>query len=244
MKQKISTLIVENDILSIKILNELIEKYCPKIEIIREANNTEKFIELFEKHQPDLLILNLEEGKNTLEILDGFKDLDCEIIIISSNEFHAIKAINFCQLSGYILKPVDVLEFKKVIKKAVKNIEQKNQIKEKLKRHLSNKLIAISTAKSIEFITINNIIYLEADGKYTVFHLLNGSTKVVSKNLGNYEDILPHYIFFRIHHKYIVNLKKVLNINRGDGNYCYMVNGKTLSIAKRRQESLRKFLYL
>ena len=90
----------------------------------------------------------------------------------------------------------------------------------------------------------SEILYLEADGKYTVFYMSDNTKKVVSKNIGEYEKTLPDSIFFRIHHKYIVNLKKVLKINRSDGNYCQLLNGKTLSIAKRRQEELRKFLNL
>ena len=104
--------------------------------------------------------------------------------------------------------------------------------------------MAIPTSTSIEFIETNDIMYLEADGKYTVFYLENNSSKMVSKNIGEYEKHLPKDLFFRIHHKYIVNLNKIKVINKSDGNYCQLKDGKSLSIAKRRQDELRKFLNL
>lgn len=245
MGKTIKTLIVEDDITNIKLLKLLLEKYCPEIEIVGEARNSKKFIDLFFKKQPDLLLLDIHlgESKNTLDILSEIHDFTSEIIIISSDESYAVKAINQYKVAGYIIKPINTIELKRVISNVTERINLK-RTKENNTDKLSEKIIAISTTKSIEFLQIKDIIYLEADGKYTVFHLTNGKEKVVSKNLGEYEKILPHHIFFRIHHKYIVNLQKVVNINRADGNYCHLVNGKSLSIAKRRQDSLRKFLHI
>ena len=142
---------------------------------------------------------------------------------------------------GYLVKPYGLIDFKRVITSTIKKI-QNIRDKQTYCKGLTEDLIAISTIKSIEFIKTKDILYLEADGKYTVFHLIDDIVKVVSKNLGEYEKVLPKQLFFRIHHKYIVNLCTIKNINRSDGNYCHLINGKSLSIAKRRQESLRKFL--
>lgn len=109
---------------------------------------------------------------------------------------------------------------------------------------ISENFIALPNLNSIEFVETKNILYLEADGNYTIFHLVHSITKVVSKNIGEYEKILPTNFFFRIHHKYITNFKKVTLISKSDGYYCELTNGKTLPVAKRRQEELRKFLKL
>ncbi|QTE23774.1 LytR/AlgR family response regulator transcription factor [Polaribacter cellanae] len=245
MNTKIRTLIVEDDVMQVTLLKFLIKKYFPEIELVGEAVNSVNCIDLLLVKKPDLLLLDIHLGKeiNTLEILSEIKDITCKIIIISSCESFAVKAINYFNVAGYIVKPVEIIELKNVISKVVKEFKIKKQCNI-LSNKISNELIAISTTKSIELLSVKDIIYLEADGKYTVFHLVSGKTRVVSKNLGEYEKILPKHIFFRIHHKYIVNLQNVININRADGNYCYLINGKSLSIAKRRQESLRNFLHL
>jgi two-component system LytT family response regulator len=246
MEQRVKTLIVEKEDLNIELLKGIIDKCFPEIEIIGEARNAEQFINLLQENQPDLILLDihLDEEENTLDLLADFKDLDTEIIILSINELHAVKAINEYRISGYMVKPINAIEFKRATNNAVKNILNKKIFENNLTARLSEKLLAISTIKSIEFIKINDIIYLEADGKYTVFYLIDGKEKVVSKNLGEYEKILPSHYFYRIHHKYIVNLREVATINKADGNYCHLKDGKSLSIAKRRQEPLRKFLNL
>ena len=243
MGEIIKTLIVEDDPMSVKLLKLLIKKYCPEIEIVGIAKNANHFINLYFEKLPSLIFLDIHLGgkKNSLSILNEIHNLDAEVVIISADINHAMDAINDYQVAGYILKPVGVFELKKVLTTATRNLRIKRAASNSI-AGLSEKLIAISTAKTIEFLMVRDIIYLEAEGKYTLFHLTNGETKMVSKNIGEYEKILPQQVFYRIHHKFIVNLQKVQNINKTEGSYCHLENGISLTIAKRRHELLRKFL--
>lgn len=247
MKEKFKTLIVEDDEVNIKLLKLLLEKYCPDIEVIDVAKNTNDFIDKFLKYKPDILLLDIDLGehKNTLDILDDLEDIKSKIIITSSHKGYALKAINKYHVSGYILKPINSVKLINVINTAKINILEKRASKDVITdSHAGQEIIGIPSSTSIELIDTKDILYLEADGKYTVFHMINGSSKIVSKNIGHYEALLPKHYFFRIHYKYIVNLTKVTAISRSDGNYCLLTNGKSLSIANRRNESLRKFLRL
>ena len=109
---------------------------------------------------------------------------------------------------------------------------------------INDKFIALPQNDAIELVKIENIIYLEADGKYTTFYLLDEVIKIVSKNIGFYEDKLPTDFFFRIHHKFIVNFKLVSYITTSEGNYCILKNNKSLNISKRKLEPLKRFLNL
>ena len=246
MKDTYSAFIIEDDSVNIRLLTILLEKYCPNIEIVGEARNTVEFTDLILTKQADILLLDIDLGeeRNTLEILNDVDTLESEIIIISSHEEYALKAINQHQVSGYLIKPINSLNLTNAIHKAIAAIKHKKELLSNTSKTISEKILALPTATSIEFIEIENILYLEADGKYTVFYLEDGTSKVVSKNIGSYEKLLPEKLFFRIHHKYIINIKKLSVINRSDGNYCQLTNGKSLSIAKRRQEELRRFLNL
>ena len=64
------------------------------------------------------------------------------------------------------------------------------------------KRIAISTTQGLQFIKIDDIIYLEASVNYTKFHLASNIKYTVSKTLKDFEDILPIDIFIRIHNFY------------------------------------------
>ena len=104
--------------------------------------------------------------------------------------------------------------------------------------------IAIPSMNKITFVKFDDIVFLKSDGRYTEFCLDGSKSMVSSKNLGSYESLLDSKVFFRIHNSYIVNLSKVVSIDKSGGNYCEMNNGKSLPIAKRRQEILYKTIRL
>ncbi len=68
---------------------------------------------------------------------------------------------------------------------------------------INDKFLALRLDDVVELVEINNIMYLEANGKYTTFYLLDDIIKVVSKNIGFYEDklpqdfLLPHLLLLR-----------------------------------------------
>lgn len=247
MTQKLKAYIVEDNTMNIETLKELLAKHFPNISIIGEATNTEQFIELLLENMADIIFLDieLEEEKTSLDILKEFENIQAEVIITSSSKEYALKALNEHTITSYLLKPLDILSLHKTILKLVKKLELKTETKLiETQENMSGEVIAIPGLTTIEIVKLTDILFLEADGKYTKFHLEDGTSKVVSKNIGSYELLLPKNIFFRIHHKYILNISKTDSIYRTDGHYCVLKNGKNLPIAKRRIEELRKFLYL
>jgi two-component system LytT family response regulator len=225
----------------------LAQKCCSNIEFIGEATNTTEFIDLLLLNKADIIFLDidLQEEITSLDILNNFKLIAAEIIVITSLEEYAIKALNDYNISSYILKPINILNLQKALHKAQERIKEKERISKPLTlKNLAENVIATSDVQKIEILDIDTIMYLEADGKYTIFHLLNGTSKVVSKNIGSYATILPKNKFFRIHHKYIINIGKTESIYKTDGHYCLLKNTKTLPIAKRRLEEFRTFLSL
>ncbi|MBG7610984.1 response regulator transcription factor [Polaribacter sp. BAL334] len=247
MSRKLKAYIVEDNIMNVEILKELIDKYYPSISIVGEATNTEEFVELLMQNEADVIFLDIELGqkKNSLDILKEFENIDSEIIIISSSEEYALKALNEHTITSYLLKPINLLDFQKTIQKLGKKLNETIESKTSPNFDtITRDVIAIPGLTMIEIVSLNDILYVEADGKYTKFHLEDGSSKIVSKNIGIYENILPKNLFFRIHHKYILNISKTDNVFRTDGSYCVLKNGKNLPIAKRRMQELRKFLCL
>ena len=96
--------------------------------------------------------------------------------------------------------------------------------------------------QQIDFIKIDDILYFESDGRYTIIHLIDKTTFFVSKNIGEYDKILAPRYFFRIHKKYLINLKYIVNINNADGSNCELIGNLILPVAKRRKEDLVSFL--
>jgi len=96
--------------------------------------------------------------------------------------------------------------------------------------------IALPTMESIEFVKVDEVIRCEADGGYTLFYLMDGSKHVVSKSLGYYESLLTEALFYRIHHKHLVNLRHVQRYVRGSGGMVEMPDGKDVDVSVRKKE--------
>jgi two-component system LytT family response regulator len=67
---------------------------------------------------------------------------------------------------------------------------------------------------------------------------------LVSKALGDIEEILPADIFQRIHHSTIVNMQHITNLIRSDGGYLVLNNGEKLIISKAKKNMLLQRLGL
>lgn len=59
---------------------------------------------------------------------------------------------------------------------------------------------------------------------------------MVSRQLGEYEKLLPETDFIRIHDKYIIQLSYIKEYIKGSGGDVVLENGKEIPVAARRKE--------
>jgi two-component system LytT family response regulator len=149
----------------------------------------------------------------------------------------------------YLLKPVEKNELKKAIEKSKSSrfktspeqitflLEQIDTLKssKKLRR------IAVSTAESLTFLDLDEIVCCESESNYTYLHLINGEKILISKTLKIIEDILDKDHFLRVSQSFLVNLIHIKKFVREDGGYLLMSNKMAITIAKNKKESLMSF---
>lgn len=248
--KKINAVIIDDEISNIVLLESLLKKYCPLISIAGEANSKQDAIQLINNIKPKLIFMDimLDEGTG-FDVLEEVNHKESKVIFVSSHNEYAIKAFKYSAID-YVLKPIEVEDLILAVNKAYEDVDNNaytiNEQIEMINKSIDTKeplnFIAIPSIDKIEFVKIENIIYLQSDGRYTIFFLKEGKKIVASRNLGEYENIIDKNLFFRIHNSYMVNLKHVVSINKRDGVYCEMINRISLPIAKRRQDSLNRFL--
>jgi len=236
------SLILDDDIHQGELLHHYLKKYCSSITETYLASTIEEALDIYFQHTPDILFLDVQltNGTTGFDFLEKINVQKSEIIFVTSYDEYALKAIEV-EARGYILKPIQVDKLVSTVNKAISNLKKKEKEQPSTTRNVID-FIAIPSIDKIEIIKKKEIVYLEADGRYTLFHLLDGSKKLASRNLGEYERQLDEKMFFRIHHSYIVNLHMVRNINKSGGNYCELISKKLLPISKRKQEKLNRFL--
>jgi len=181
-----------------------------------------------------------------MPIMNGFTLLqkldyrNFELVFVTAYDHYALKAIKYSALD-YLLKPVEVEDLKAAVKKA---IEKKQNLPNKrleflLENMISNNKrlnrIAISSVEGLQFIRVENIVYLEASGNYTNVHLAEKKKYLSSRNMKEYEDLLPPDNFIRIHNSYIINKNFVEKYIRGEGGQVVLEGNITLDVSKRRK---------
>ncbi|RTY95137.1 LytTR family DNA-binding domain-containing protein [Flavobacterium sp. GT3R68] len=222
------------------------------MKIIGGASDINNGIDLIKSKKPDFIFLDsILEEENFFEMLGQLEFHSPKLILISEQERDAVKAFKY-NATDFILKPIEFNNIILGVYKVIKTIEMErsyqvqkvNSINLLNSFNQSNEYIAVSSLDKIELIRMSDILYCQADGKYTNFYLADGKKIMSSRNLGEYSTILDSAHFFRIHHSYIINLRHIANISKKDGYFCEVSNGIILPVAKRRQEDFHKFIKL
>lgn len=228
-------------------LRQKLKDYCPEVGLAGEAAGGEEGLRLIEEVDPEIVFLDIEMPRmNGFEMLQRLPRKNFHLIFTTAYDQYAIKAIKFAAFD-YLLKPVDIEELKEAIEKVKRQKAENTSGKlEVMEHHLHFKnalgKIAISTMEGLLFLNLNEIVHLEAQGNYTLFHF-NGRPKLTaSKTLKEIEELLPEELFFRTHHSHIINLQYIKRYIKGDGGQIEMQNGDFVDVARRKKESFLKFI--
>ncbi len=239
--ESIKTVLIDDEKNSLIILQKLLEKNIPEIEIVGTAQSVKEGIEAVDEHKPDLVFLDISmPDGDGFEVLEKASYKDFSVIFVTAYDQYAIKAFEFAALH-YILKPVNAQELKDAIERYK---EHKNEsIGEKIEVLSSNlekptKLI-LPTSSGMHIIDLDDIIRCESSNNYTTFYLTTGKKIVVSKSIQTYERLLSDSHFCRVHNKHIVNIKFIKKYVRGRGGYVVLSNGEQIDVSEGRK---KKFL--
>lgn len=81
----IKTIIIDDEIHCIDTLNILLADYCPAVTVIEKCNSARRALEAIEKHQPQLVFLDIEMPvMNGFEMLEQFSEIPFAIIFTTS----------------------------------------------------------------------------------------------------------------------------------------------------------------
>lgn len=240
----IKAIIVDDEKRSREIIKEMIARYCPQIEVTGDVASGEEAFGLIAEQHPDLVFLDIEMPyEDGFDFLKRYENIPFEIIFITAYNQYAIQAIKICALD-YLLKPLSITDLKNAVERAKDRISGKHsQLQYELllqnirqNRSAEHYKLAIPSRDGLEFIDIKDIIVLEADGAYTSIRLAGERTLLSTRNLKEYEAILPEALFFRTHHSFIINLNHIRHYHKGEGGYVIMTDRSSVDISKRRKK--------
>ena len=243
-------LIVDDERNSQLALQQVIEEYCPNAKIIGMASSITDAYSIIKKQKPDLLFLDIEmPGGTGFDLLEKFQTIPFEVIFVTGYDKYAINAIKFSCLD-YILKPFAIQEIVDAVQK-VKVANQEVGFEHKIDNLINNlnssslqsNKIGLPTQFGLEFVAVNSIIRLEANGPYTTIYLVKQKPILCTRILKDFEAMLEGYSsFIRVHRKYMINLDYIKKYHKGEGGYVVMMDGSDVDVSRRKKEEFLKRL--
>lgn len=238
---KMKAIIVEDEEVSRKILKKYLAKYCPNVELLGEASNITDGLELIEKHELDLVFLDVEMPfGNGFDLLEKVENRTFETIFVTAYDHYAIEALNN-HASYYLLKPISIDELIKAINIVTEIKEKENELQNMVLSSSGNLIegkITIPQQDGFEILDVNDIIFCKADDNYTEIYTSSPKKKLVSKTLKYFEDMLDKYGFVRIHKSYLVNINKIVKYKKGKGGSVIVSNGKEILVSASKKANL------
>lgn len=228
-------------------VKELLAKHFPGVTVLAECHDPLEGLALIRAEDPQLVFIDVEmPGLTGFELLKELEPLRFEVIFITAYNHYALQAFEV-NAAGYLTKPIEVEKFIRVTDTAVRKIE-----KELINRYLFSAMqnsapgnhhkIALPTQSGLLFIHPEEILYCQSSGNYTKFFFNDGRNTLVSRQLGEFEKLLPAEDFHRIHDQYIVRLQYIKEYVRGRGGELVMDNKDTLPVSANRKEAfLQRF---
>ncbi len=241
----IRALIIDDEPKSVKILSAMLQEYCPGVTLAGVAHKADDAVALIRQLQPNLVFLDIEmPSGNGFDILDRVRPVTFEVIFVTAFNEYTLKAFRYNALD-YLLKPINIEELQAAVDRAAGNIKLKSfnaqldYFLQSLKKTAPPvQKIALAEKNGIILIPITDIIRCEASRGYTTFIIKNKEKVLSSKNIKEYEELLPEDTFFRLHNSHLVNLNYIRVYHRGRGGQVEMEDGTLVEVAVRRKDEL------
>jgi DNA-binding LytR/AlgR family response regulator len=239
-------IIIDDEIMARAIISELITSRTEHV-VEGEFDSAIEAIKYLNKKKVDLIFLDIHMPDfNGFDFIDSLKH-NVKIILITSDKEYAITAFEYDNVVDYLVKPISEERFDKAIKKInninVDNINTANLI---TKRNNTEKIsedfessFYINIDKRLIKIDTNSILYFQAKGDYVTIKT-ESNNYIMHNTLKKIENKLPAGMFFKSHRSYLINTKKIIDIEENT----VLIGKDVVPVSRRNRPQLMKSLKL
>lgn len=206
-------IIIDDEAMARAIIAQMISNY-PEIEVKEQFSKAINAIKFLNQNHIDVIFLDIHMPDFTgFDFIQTVKNLP-KVILVTSDKNFAIEAFEYESIVDYLVKPITIERFQKAIHKLKSSMiidfkkSDSNQIS--LPPDNTNEFY-INIDRRLIKIEFNSIIFVEAKGDYI---LIKTETKnyTVHSTLKKIQEKLPTELFLKVHRSYIINTKKIIDI--------------------------------
>lgn len=219
-------------------LTGLLNRYCPEVNIVGEADSVAQAKDVLSKVAADVVFLdiNLPDGTG-MDLLEQLPARTFDVVFTTAHNEYSLKAFHYAALH-YLLKPISFVQLREAVARLKPSAAQTdprfNVMQEQLNQE--RKSIVLASLEGFSVVEIDSIVRCEADSNYTKVFFTHEKPFVASRNLSHFEELLYDIGFARIHNKHLVNVKHVRQYHRGRGGFVEMTDGSQVEVSVRKKE--------
>lgn len=199
---KLRAIIVDDEPIS----RQFLEQYCSKsgkINVSGSFPESASALFFLQNNEVDILFLDVEmPGDTGFQLLDKLPFMP-KVILTSSKTDYAYDAFQY-NVTDYLKKPFSFVRFQEAVNKADEiNIEKQLESKKED--------IFIKSDGKLTRLNYDDILYIESVGDYVKYCTME-KKYITHSTLKSVEEKLGKGDFMKVHRSYIVNLKKIKDI--------------------------------
>lgn len=233
----VTAVIVEDEAALRDEMQELLQTLWPALDIVGTADNGSDALKIIHQYQPDIVFLDIQIPQHSgLEVAQALPS-HCDIVFVTAYDAHAIEAFEQGAID-YVLKPISLQRLAVTVERLQQRLAAMPTERSGLKgsalpmaatpRQL--RWLTATVGKSMRLIMIDEVLYFQADQKYTRVVLTN-SEVLITKTLKELLAELDPEQFWQIHRSTIVNALEIASIEPA-------LTGQLTIRLKRRDEQL------
>ena len=230
-------------------LRARLQEAWPELDLVGEAKNGDEALALVAALRPDLAFLDIRmPGQTGLEVARTIAGC-CQIVFVTAYDAHAVEAFERGAID-YLLKPVDGARLALTVERVKRRLGVENTREDALARiealisgladgaparrsapHL--RWIQAGVGNRLQLYPVEEVIYLQAQDKYTVVATADGDS-LVRKPIREFAEALDPEVFWQIHRSTIVNSRAIAAVRREGERAEVLLRGRneTLEVSR------------
>lgn len=225
-----------------------LSQFDNRIAVLDTFTNAKDALSFLTENSVDAVFLDVEmPGMDGFAFLEHFEKRSFDVVFTTAYDTYALKAIQQ-EVVDYLVKPIDPDDLGKAISK-LENGSKRDDFSQKILEAIDHfnelkgvqKKVKLSVDRKIVFLDPEEIIYCESDGNYCRVFLEGKKELFLTQKLKYVEEILPDYMFYRVHNSYIINLQKIKEFHKTE-NYFLLTNNSIIPISRQRKNNILDIL--
>lgn len=210
------------------------------LNLAHEFSNAMQAIKYLNQNDVDLIFLDIHMPDFTgFDFIQTIKNPP-KVILVTSDKNFAIEAFEYDCIIDYLVKPINKERFEKAIQKANSTQIPSSSPKEikTIAEDNANEFYVNIDRRLIK-IEFHLVTIVEAKGDY--IHIkTEGKNYIVHSTLKKIEDKLPKDLFLKVHRSFIINTKKIIDIEDNS----VLISKEVIPVSRTNRPELMKRLNL